>query len=211
MLHLGIIPDGNRRWSRQNNKSIDELLDKISLIFFRSLVEEQGNLSFDFINKINAITVYVLSKDNLIKRRDATIDMIRNGLQIVLDKMDLLQRAKVQFIGELELLPHDIRELCHMIEAKSNQEGVFVLTVGIGYDPIADARRVILNDPSRPAQSNIDMIIRTGGEQRSSGFFPLQTLYSEWFYLEKFFPDITLTDIKRCIAAFHKRTRRFGQ
>jgi undecaprenyl diphosphate synthase len=208
-LHLGIIPDGNRRWSRENNQSIDALLDKINLIFIRSLMEE--NKYPESFSQIGSITMYVLSKDNLIKRNDSTLNMIRNGLHIVNSKMIFLQTAKVQFIGELQLLPDDIRALCHEIESKSNPLGTFVLTVGIAYDPLLDTRRVILNDSSRPKQTNIDLIIRTGGEKRSSGFFPLHTLYSEWFYLDKYFPDITLGDIGHCIDTFHKRNRRFGQ
>lgn len=208
-LHIGIIPDGNRRWSRENNQSIDALLDKINLIFIRSMMEEKKYP--DSFSQIGSITMYVLSKDNLIKRNDATLNMIRNGLHIVNAKMAFLQTAKVQFIGELHLLPDDIRALCREIESKSNQLGTFVLTVGIAYDPLLDTRRVILDDSSRPKQTDIDLIIRTGGEKRSSGFFPMHTMYSEWFYLDKYFPDITLGDIGQCIDAFHKRNRRFGQ
>lgn len=211
-IHLGIIPDGNRRWSKMNNKSIVELLDKIRDMVMKS-IEHTRQTPLSNLSKINAITVYVLSKDNLIKRNDQTLDMIRHGLDLVLQNAAvlMLSATKIQFIGEIESLPPDIRQKCAAIEAlSSTTPDCFVLTVGIGYDPIMDVTRIVNNDPKRPSQRHIDMVIRTGGEIRSSGFFPLQTLYSEWFYLSKLIPDLTFGDIDGCIEEYLSRNRRFG-
>lgn len=210
-IHLGIIPDGNRRWSRENGMGIDQLLDKIFRMLFRFLRDPDGQKEMECFKYVREISTYVLTKDNLVKRNDQTLDMIESGLSIIEENMELFKEMKIQFIGELHLLPLQLQTLCNSIEKQSNQESTLKLTVGIAYDPLHDLERLINEDPSRPKQSNIDMIIRTGGEMRSSGFFPMHTMYSEWFYLEKFFPDLTINDINFCIQQFQTRQRRFGQ
>ena len=216
-VHIGIIPDGNRRWSAQHNASVADLLQKILGLVHNSFQDMRDNPLSNF-HQIDAITLYVLSKDNLMKRQDQTLDMIRNGLDLALKhlhsaasfKMFSFQSTtKIQFVGELHLLPEDIQSKCRDIEKKFNS-GTFVVTVGIGYDPVHDTKRVLLDDGGRPAQRDIDMVIRTGGEIRSSGFFPMHTLYSEWFFLPKLIPDLTALDINECLDAYFKRSRRFG-
>ena len=211
LIHLGIIPDGNRRWSRENGMGIDQLLEKIFKMVFRFFEDPKSRSEMECFKYVKEISTYVLTKDNLIKRKDQTLEMIRSGLGIINENMDLFKEMKIQFIGELDLLPLELKTLCDSIESKSNQESTLKLTFGIAYDPLHDLERLINKDPSRPEQGKIDMIIRTGGEMRSSGFFPMHTMYSEWFYLDKFFPDLTIADINRCIQEFQKRNRRFGQ
>ena len=60
-------------------------------------------------------------------------------------------------------------------------------------------------------QSNIDLVFRSGGEKRLSGFFPTKTIYSELYFIDKFFPDINLDDINNAIIEYKKRNRRFGK
>lgn len=211
MIHLGIIPDGNRRWSKENEMDIDQLLEKITRMFLRFFENKKSRDEMECFKEIGEISTYVLTKDNLIKRNDQTLEMIRSGLKIIDKHMHLLSSMKIQFIGELELLPLDIQEICKNISSQCDKNSKIRLTVGIAYDPLKDLERLINKDSSRPEQGKIDMIIRTGGELRSSGFFPLHTMYSEWFYLEKFFPDITIEDFNRCITQFKERNRRFGQ
>jgi undecaprenyl diphosphate synthase len=128
--------------------------------------------------------------------------------------------VRIQFVGELQELPPDILDLCNQISAKGT--GNFVITAAIGYDPVADARKITSGnisdnkvfDPTgitRPSQRNIDLVFRSGGELRASGFFPLQTLYSEWVYTPTLFPDVTIDDINNAISDFLQRKRNFGQ
>jgi undecaprenyl diphosphate synthase len=60
-------------------------------------------------------------------------------------------------------------------------------------------------------QSNIDILFRSGGEKRISGFFPTKVLYSELFFEKKLWPEITLDDLNRIVKLFKKRERRFGK
>jgi undecaprenyl pyrophosphate synthase len=220
-IHLGIIPDGNRRWCKKNNVHVFDLI-----LMLRNTLYNQGQ---DFINKqkppslqlyenlihIKELSIYILSKDNLIKRDDDTLNMIRHGFKMLIkdlkdsNKMIQLQTIKIQFVGEMHLLPVDIQEMCQCIEQETIN-GTFVITAAIAYDPIEDSRKFLLND-NRPFQGNIDLVVRTGGEKRSSGFYPLHVLYSEWIYLDMLWPDATLSDLNTCIGEFLKRERRFGK
>jgi undecaprenyl diphosphate synthase len=221
-LHLGIIPDGNRRWCKKNQVAVFDLI-----LMLRNMLYNQGKEILEHIEHnhqvyknfqcINEVSVYVLSKDNLIKRNDDTLNMIRHGLELLIKDMnnpDLIKlktiEPKIQFVGELDLLPSDIQEMCKYIEDNTSH-GVFVITAAIAYDPIEDCRKVLEKHDKRPFQSNIDLVLRSGGEKRSSGFFPLHILYSEWIYLDKLWPDITMKDFENSIEMFLKRDRRFGQ
>jgi undecaprenyl diphosphate synthase len=184
-----------------------------------TVTKNYDKISYKNLEHIKEVSIYVLSKDNLIKRNDDTLNMIRHGLTLLIEDMknpELIElkqsEPKVQFVGELELLPSDIQEMCKYIEEET-VNGEFIITAAIAYDPIKDSKHLFDSSGSRrgKTQNNIDLVIRTGGETRSSGFFPLHVLYSEWIYLDKLWPDITFEDFEECIVTFLKRKRRFGQ
>jgi undecaprenyl pyrophosphate synthase len=117
----------------------------------------------------------------------------------------------IQFIGELHALPTQMRVLTAAIGELMRQSRLsavgaprFTLRVAIAYDPVKDMQRRAETD------NPIDLVIRTSGVQRSSGFFPSDTLYSEWMYLPALFPDITLDDLIRCLSEFQGVPRRYG-
>ena len=84
-----------------------------------------------------------------------------------------------------------------------------LLTVGIGYDPVKDIENIIKGE--KRDQTNIDLIFRSGGEKRLSGFFPYHTMHSEFVFVDKYWPEIRLTDICDAIREYNKRDRRFGK
>jgi undecaprenyl pyrophosphate synthase len=84
------------------------------------------------------------------------------------------------------------------------------ITVGFAYDPIKDFIECSKTESSR-IQPPIDLVIRTGGDHRTSGFFPFHTLYSEYIFHPKYFPDFSIEDLRECILSFQARERRFGK
>ena len=216
-IHLGLIPDGNRRWCLKNNCDVFNLLNVLKK-FCISAYEEKEKLGhekfseeYNHLSQVGEITIYILSKDNLLKRNDSTLIMIEEGL-----KMTMIQKKdhfKCQFIGEIELLPENIYKLCKEIEEETKNNSKILLSLGIAYDPLSDSKKILTDDSKRSLykQSDIDLVIRTGNEIRTSGFFPLKTLYSEFFFLENLFPDTTLSQINNCIGLYNKRKRRFGE
>jgi undecaprenyl pyrophosphate synthase len=199
-IHLGIIPDGNRRWHKKNNCNLKSIYYK--------MINESINSYKNYTNleQINEISIYLLSKDNLEKRNDETLHMIEEVLENIIERLNELKDLKFNFIGERHLLPNKLRELCKLIEDETANNNI-IINLAIAYDPISDSKKIIEgNRKNNP----IDLVIRTGGEKRSSGFFPIGTLYSEWIYLDKLFPDITLNDIDSSIEEYYLRDRRYG-
>lgn len=210
-MHIGIIPDGNRRWCRQNGVPYTCLIDM--LIAKLASDEFHNAMHVAPMSQVTAFSMYLLSRDNLVKRNDDTLSMVTNALERVAAELERLEdpaSLRVRFVGELDLLPRHMRSLTERIESMCRDPDARVSIYGaIAYDPVADAGRVASR--CRPVeQPPIDLVIRTGGEMRSSGFFPMHTLYSEWFYEPKLFPDFDLADLERIIAAFDARSRRFG-
>jgi undecaprenyl diphosphate synthase len=212
-IHLGIIPDGNRRWRKKNKCDVYEFIKRIKNIII-SMIKNNHTEETKYCDLalIKELSFYVLSKDNLLKRADDTMTMIKECLTMILndDDKDFIpwDKIKIQFIGELNLLPDDIKKLCDQITEKSR--GDFIINAAIGYDPLLDAKKISDENSLRPKQSDIDLVIRTGGELRASGFFPLQTLYSEWVYIPKLFPDLNIDDINDSVQNFLTRKRNFG-
>ena len=211
-IHVGIIPDGNRRWCRSNNKAVMDLVQMQRAMLLNVLKEQLWVTTYNCLKYVGELTVYLLSKDNLLKRQDNTVEMVGQLLEFLADDIkaapNLAGKARIRFVGELALLPPNIQLLCADIE-RITEHGQILLTCAIAYDPVVDSERWLRSQNSKRGRP-IDMVIRTGGEFRSSGFFPMQTLYSEWFFLPKMFPELTLKDIDNVISAFFSRNRRFG-
>jgi undecaprenyl pyrophosphate synthase len=207
-IHLGIIPDGNRRWCKNNNKTELEYIDTIQNMI-KSIFNNNDYPTFKLISELS---IYVLSKDNIIKRDQNIIKLI----ETIIDFISILlstneNNIKINIIGDMTILPITIQERLEVLTNISlfKLGKQFPINLAIGYDPIKDSKKYL--EEGTYSRNQIDLVVRSGGELRSSGFFPLQTLYSEWVYLDKMWPDITMKDIHESILKFQKRKRNFGK
>ena len=221
LVHLGIIPDGNRRWAREQGlPTIDghkRGMDKI-----------EGLVGAAMDEGIQYITFYIFSTENwnrsetevayLMKMVDTYIMKFakkmaeRNGRLIVLGSK---QRLSPKLISTLEKA-EKMTEHCTGITA------CFCFNYG-GEQEIADAAGVaaevegeitpetIRKHLYHPEVPNVDMVVRTSGEQRISGFMLWRAAYSEFMFIEKYFPDMEPTDIAKIVEEYEKRNRRFGK
>lgn len=203
-MHIGIIPDGNRRWCKKNNVSLYEMIDywleKID--FWKTVVDEENN--FD---EISEISLYILTRDNIEKRNDRTLEMVYDLIRKMNGLVKIIHFFRIIFVGDFTLFDEDIHDILLDIQERTKNNKI-LLTCGVGYDPKVDLYN--LTHGEKREQSDIDLVIRYGGEQRSSGFFPYHTLNSEWIYLQKLWPEVVMEDIKECIIEFNKRQRRLG-
>ncbi len=223
--HIGIIMDGNGRWAKKR-------------MLPRSAGHVAGSENFKTIarycNKIGVkyLTVYAFSTENW-KRPKAEVDGIMNLLRKYLkDSTNFkAENIKLRFIGELSVLPEDIRELIKTAEAESSEATGLTVYMAVNYggrDEIVHAvRRIaeevksgILNieDITEDTVSerlyadcpDPDFIIRPSGEYRLSNFLPWQSAYSEFWYSDVLWPDFSPDDLDKAILDFNKRNRRFG-
>lgn len=228
--HVGVILDGNRRWAqRQGSVSAShghEVGAKKTLEFL-GWCSDLG---------IKVVTLYLLSTDNL-KGRDSTeLQELQNIIGQLATDLAKTKRWKLQLVGDRESLPAGLRSsISKAEEATANIEGLHVnLAVGYGgRKEIADAMRSILRqhasegttidelaqllDPDlitqhlyTSGQPDPDLVIRTSGEQRLSGFLLWQSAQSEFYFEEALWPDFRRVDFLRAIRAFESRHRRFG-
>lgn len=221
--HIGIIMDGNRRWAKDRNlPSIEghlqgyKLAKKVPEWFFEKGVKTVSLFSFSTENwKRDASEVNYLMA--LLKRaiEEEAITALKKGHRVIIS-------------GNLEELPGDLPDECRRImrETKEGKNGTINICMNYGgRTEIIGAVKAIMKDgvASEDITEEMiskylytrdlcdpDLIIRTSGEKRTSGFLLWQSAYSELLFLEKNWPELEKRDIDKIIDDFGGRTRRFG-
>ena len=220
-LHIGIILDGNRRFAKkimqqpwkgheEGAKRVEELLD---------WCKELG---------IKQLTLYCFSLENF-NRTKEEVDFLmklfkKEFERLEKDKRIIENRVRIRFIGQKELLNKDLRELMNRIEKKTKDYNNYFLNFAVAYggkQEILSAIKKLIECKKEVNEENFreclwlsdspDLIIRTGGEKRTSNFFPWQSVYSEWIFLDKMWPEMTKEDLREAIVEFNSRQRRFGK
>ena len=213
MVHLGIIPDGNRRWCIKNKKNKDFLLIHVIKQFFSILNELVNNPD---LKDISELSLYILSIDNY-ARNDDTIEFVSKVIQLLYSKMSanelFYNTFSIRFIGDREKFSENIINLITQFETNFN--GKIKIHLAFGYDYKKDlynyGHETLENYNRSLPQSDIDLVIRSSGEKRLSGFFPTKTLYSELFFIDKLWPDVNSSDIIDVLKTFAYCERRFGK
>jgi len=230
--HIAIILDGNRRWAKRN------LIMKIDG-HFRGADAVEKLLDWCEELNIKIITLYVLSAENL-NRKDDELDYLYDLINERLHKLYNdprihKNRMKVKAIGSIELLPDFLREILNKLEDVTKDYDDHYLNIAIAYggqDELVDAIKKIgsrIKDGSLDVnqidkeviesslytshlpQSSPDMILRTSGEKRLSGFLLWQSAYSELVFMDVYWPEFRKIDLMRAIRTFQKRGRRLGK
>ncbi len=210
--------DGNRRWARAAGHD--------PRLGHRAGAEHLGDfLSWVTARGIGHATIYVLSADNIRKRAGAELDHLFHLIEtVVLDSVATSRSWRLHVSGDLALVPDTTRAaLEQAIDATLSRPRH--LTLAIGYDPrgdiVAGVRAAVragatqLSDdqleaaitdalPGGPAKE-IDLVIRTSGEQRISGFFPWQTQHAEIHVSPRMWPAFTERDLDRALADYARR------
>lgn len=230
MVHLGIIPDGNRRWCAKNNLPHDKLITIWEKLFIDKIQNyaqiRHDNKKYKRLKEIDELSVYISSIDNY-NRNDNTRFLITKTLNKIMNIIlfpkgffaneylneieSIISDLSFNFIGDLNLLSEETREKLDMVHKKC--QGKFRVNLAVMYDYDADLKNYESekNELYNRLQSNIDIIFRSGGEHRTSGFFPTKTIYSELYFEKKFWPDIELSDFNKCVKYLKTRHRRFGK
>ena len=224
--------DGNRRWAKRHL-----YLPKIGHYKGADRVEELINWCNELGIKI--ITLYALSTENL-ERKDEELeylyDLIEQRLNKLLADPKLHKfRMNVRAIGKIELLPERITNVLKKLEDATKDYDNIYLNIALAYGgqaEMVDAVRKVadmvkdgkldVDDISKDTiesclytshlpQPEPDMILRTSGEHRLSGFLIWQSAYSELVFMDVFWPEFRKIDIMRAIRTYQRRKRRYGR
>lgn len=230
--HVALILDGNRRWAKRNLN-----LTKQGHWKGADAVENLLDWCEEF--DIRIITLYALSAENL-NRKDEELEYLYELIETRLHKLyndSRIHRTKmrVKAMGRTELLPESIKEILRKLDEATLGYDNHFLNIAIAYggqDELIDAVKKIgekIQDgkinpkdidkkeiesnlyTSHLPQSSPDMILRTSGEKRLSGFLLWQSAYSELVFMDIFWPDFRKIDLMRAIRMFQKRKRRSGK
>ena len=219
--HIAIIMDGNGRWAKKR------MLPR-SLGHKQGLDRMMGLLRHAFDLGVSYITVYALSTENLKRPKeelDGLYNLFRNHFRDAL--MDLCARGvRFHAVGDLSLLPEDIREILHNSEKETEHYEGKSVNFAVAYgarDEIVHAVNAAVERGEKVTEESFakllytkdspdpDLIIRTGKEVRLSNFLLYQAAYAELYFSDKMFPEFSDKDLDKAIVAFSKRTRRFGK
>lgn len=221
--HIGIILDGNRRYAKklglQPWKGHEDGAKKVN-----ELIDEILNL------KIRELTLYTFSTENF-KRPKVEVDFLmklfKKGFEELMSKKGYMESIRIRFIGDKSMFPDDISSMMKSIEEKTNNNSDLILNFAMAYggrNELVNAIRNIVKKKIDASdidekivsenlyiKDDVDLIIRTSGEKRTSGFLPWQGVYAELIFIDKLWPDFTKEDLHSCIEEFNNRKRRFGQ
>jgi undecaprenyl diphosphate synthase len=221
-LHVAIIMDGNGRWAERRGlpRSAGH---REGIEAVRRVVEAAGDLG------IGALTLFAFSADNW-SRPPLEVEVLMLLLRRYLrrDVQRLVENGvRLKVIGRRDRLPEGLGEEIAAAEAATARNFRLDLTVAVDYsarDAIANAAAIWLGDDSpergiftrllarlgHGTGRDVDLLIRTGGEQRLSDFLLWEAAYAELFFTETMWPDFGAEHLRAAIADFRTRERRFG-
>jgi tritrans,polycis-undecaprenyl-diphosphate synthase [geranylgeranyl-diphosphate specific] len=228
--HVAIIMDGNRRFSKiqGNMDAVDGHQKGIGTL--------ERVLDWCVDLGIEIVTAYAFSTENFNRPPNEVKGLMRlfkeNFEGIARNKKIHNNEVRVKAVGKLELLPDDVRDAIRIAEESTAKYNKRLVNIAIGYDgrmEIVDAIKKIVNEVEegkiRPedidenlVNKNLytagledpNLIIRTSGEERLSGFLLWQSSYSELYFCDSLWPQLRKVDFLRALRSYQQRERRFG-
>ncbi len=230
--HVAIILDGNRRWA--SNKAM------ISWVGHRhgaNKVDELMDWCIDL--NVKFITLYAFSTENFHRPPQEVEEIMKlieeKLLSILRNERIHENKVRVKAIGRIDLLPTSIQEVIQRVEESTKMYSDRFLNVALAYGgraEIVDATKKIAEEvkngeletedinetifenylyTAHMPKQDADLIIRTSGEERLSGFLSWQSAYSELCFVDVNWPDFRHIDLLRAVRTYQRRKRRFGQ
>lgn len=228
--HIGVMLDGNRRWAREAGFTDVSEGHRVGARKIADL------LSWCQEANVGVVTIWLLSTDNL----NRSLSEVRSLLEIIPDVVDELAAPdtpwRLRIVGDLDVLPVETATRLSAAAARTNGRQGMEVNVAVGYggrQEIADAVRKLLQQHAEAGttieelaevldvdhiaehlytsgQPDPDLVIRTSGEQRMSGFLLWQSAHSEFWFCEAYWPDFRRVDFLRALRDYAIRHRRFG-
>jgi undecaprenyl diphosphate synthase len=220
-LHVAIIMDGNGRWAARRGRPRSEG-HRAGAEAIRHVVETAPDLG------IGTLTLFAFSSDNWKRPEGEVATLMGLFAQFLRAEAAALANngVRVSVIGRRGRLPADVVRAIAGAEATTAEGARLSLRIAVDYssrDAIAHAalRLAAAETPSRErfaqhlaarhgGAPDVDLLIRTGGEQRLSDFLLWESAYAELVFTPRMWPDFRGTDLAAAVAEFHRRERRFG-
>jgi len=223
--HVALIPDGNRRWARREGKRVIE--------GHAAGIDNLGNLlKWCREAKVKTLTAWGFSTENFERPASEVRELMRlfeRKLSEAEDRNEVHKyKIRLRVLGDLEKFPERVRKMIRELEGKTAGYDKYELNLLLGYggrqELVAAVNRALASGRKRVDEksfrqflwsgalsSDPDLVIRTSGEMRTSGFLPWQSTYSEYYVSKKLWPDFRRADFRKALAEYARRKRRFGK
>lgn len=225
--HIAIIMDGNRRWAKE--KGIDTKLGhKAGAETLEKIVSYANKIGLKYL------TVYAFSTENW-KRTKEEVGALMILLRTYLDKFlnkESLRNIRIRVLGDIENLDKSLKESIEKIIEKSKNNTGLTLNIAFNYGGRAEIVRAVRRISDKVSKDELkiedineelvtnnlytngepdpDLLIRPGGELRISNFLLWQLAYTEFLFIDKYWPDFSEEDLLEAIKKFENRNRKFG-
>ena len=221
--HVAIIADGNRRWAR--DPGLPLLAGHVQGIeAIRPIVRRARDAG------VETLSVYTFSTENWARPDDEVsglFGLIDGAVRQYTDEL-VEEGVRVQVIGRLHEAPADVQRSIRAAEERTRRGNRLTLNICFNYSgraEIVDAARALVAAGADPAeideahfaehlytsgQPDVDLLVRTGGDRRTSNFLLWQAAYAELVFYDKYWPDFDDGDFDEALAEFARRDRRFG-
>jgi undecaprenyl diphosphate synthase len=221
--HVAIIADGNRRWARERNLPV--LAGHVQGIeAIRPIVRRARDCG------VETLSVFTFSTENWGRPTDEVtglFGLIDGAVRQYTEEL-VEERVRVRVIGRLHEAPPDVQRSIRAAEERTRGGTGLTLNICFNYSgraEIVDATRALVAaraDPNRvdeerfaehlytAGQPDVDLLIRTGGDRRTSNFLLWQAAYAELVFFDCFWPDFSVEDFDAALAEYERRERRFG-
>ena len=214
--------DGNKRWAKKNKVSTKNG-------YLKGLENIYKVSQFCIDQKIKNLTIYALSNENMQRKSIGLIfEILSNQYKKIYEEFDIKKNIKINIIGEKEKLPKNIINIINNIESKTKNNKILNLNVALNYGTDKEIVSVVKNilKNNRNYQNitkeiiykclylsdfpDPDILIRTGGFKRLSNFILLNLSYTEMFFLDTLWPDLSNKELLTIIEKFKKIKRNYG-
>jgi len=220
-LHLGVIIDGNRRWARERGLPAFEG-------HRRGLKKVKDLIKWSKDRGVKILTIFVFSTENWKRSKTEVNYIMRLAKLAITDNLKEFQKQgiKVRVVGQKKRLPKFLQKAIKKAEELTENNKQMLLNFALSYGgraEIVEAVKNIISKKIPPEKitediisrnlwtSDLDLIIRTGKEQRISNFLIWQAAYSELYFSPKYWPAFTERDLDQVFKDYNQRQRRYGK
>jgi undecaprenyl diphosphate synthase len=220
--HLGVIPDGNRRYARRTGMSLEEG-------YLAGAAKALEGVDWCLEAGVRHLSAFGISRENIERRPMSEVDWAHRAVlcfcRAVRDRPDV----RLHVFGDPSTLPPSLAERDEFMRLQENDDTAdarLVVHAGVNYSAQAELtrltqlarRRGLSTVEASPEEFTlsagvppVDLVVRTGGQQRLSGFLPLQTAYAELWFTPTLWPEIQREEFLAALAWFARQERHFGE
>lgn len=224
LQHLGIVMDGNRRWAKAHHVP--------AFFGHRRGVQTLKKVGVWCLDRgIKFLTVWAFSTENWSRPRQEVKFLMRLAKEFAYREVDFLKSKGIQLriLGRIKELPKDTQEALAFAVRETKQNTKAIMNIALNYGgkgEVIDGIKQLIKEkinPEKiteelfgrylyaPAIPDPDLIIRTGGQERTSGFLLWESTYAEWYFTQKKWPEFNEGELDKAIADYRQRQRNFGK